>query len=1481
MLMRLKMVRFLTIACLCVHGWAPCSARATLLLRYTFDEDPAGVVAALDSGSGTPAPGVFIGSAATRTNKTPGQFSVAALSLNGTNAGSYYVSGGDADKLDALSNLTITAWLNLQASPAANDRVVSKLFSDGTRATGFDLRFMGSPSAINFSLGFSLINGQSVSGLPTVTGPVAFSSSNVWTFIAVTYDGAKVRFYSGTTNSGVSQAGSDMNKSASFGTPTNTTADFRIGSTAAATADRTPPAWFDDVRIYDAALTLGELETIRVENISMAPVIVSPPQNVLIETGGTVAFSVVANGTLPLAYQWYFITNNVTNALPQGTNATLNLAQVTFANAGTYQAVVTNQFGSATSAPATLTVIAIAPPSLLSVTAFPTRRAVTLTFDRAVTDSATNPANFLVSGGITSAEAVPDATLTNLTLATSLQVPNASYSLTVTGIQGRLPDAAFMAPITTNFFSPPLYGPLNNVPEAAGWTLLYSLNLPNTAAYHGTGVKYDLDHHLWATNFSRVAYYLELQPSNGPLQFVWAAVDPFVTDTMQLGVPTTQSGAIFQQPVVNLEVRSSVAGVVTGNNLTGGSLKFIPGSDAAPATAGRGAMQLQHHGNVVFTFNGWGLGGVPDLGIGNNPDVAYPDWNQASNAPTWPVKRLLVYVLQRPNMTTDSDIVVYGSTSGGVIAAVQTARLGKRTVLLSPDNHLGGMSSGGLGWTDIGSNGTDYIGGMAREYYRRNGTRYGKSLQFNLEPKVAEQIFGEMLAEAGVRVVFNQHLASVVMNGPRIAQVVMADGSAHRSRMFVDTTYEGDLMAMAGVTFTVGREGTNTYGESYAGVLAPGNGGYTYDPYVVAGNTNSGVLPLLTTNALAPRGGGDRGVQAYNFRLCFSQSATNFLPITAPANYNDTQFELMARYLEARLAKDGAVSLGQLMTLDRPPVPGKYDINANGNISTDFVGESWTWPTNTFAERAAIQRAHEDYTRGLFLFLATSSRVPAAVRSDMQNWGLCRDEFLDTGGWPHTLYVREARRLVGDYVMQQADCQGGRMASDSIGLAAYSMDSHLIQRFASGNQALHEGGMFNSTPTPFPISYRSLIPRQGECENVLCTFALSASHVAFASCRMEPVLMIISQSAATAAAFALDENVPVQQVNYDRLAVQLLADGQQLGSTSVSDSGIIVDNNSTGAIRVGDWTGSSATAGFWGPDYLTDGNTNKGLKSVTYIPNLPTNDLYEVYLRWTAYSNRATNTPVDIVHPFGTNTLLVNQQVGGGVWTLLLRTNFNAGTNARVVIRTAGTSGYVIADAVRFLSSNLPPVQAQVHVVATDPVTSEAGGDPARITFVRFGDTNLDLLVSYTLSGTASNGVDFPALPGSITLPPGVISTSLVIQATADFIREGAETLTITLASGTNYVPGAQNSATIVILDADQGVRITARPTLLSSGRFRAGFSGEPNRLYDIQAATNLGGPWLLFTNLMANPLGELMLDVPATNRIPNRLFRLGPNPSN
>jgi len=786
-----------------------------------------------------------------------------------------------------------------------------------------------------------------------------------------------------------------------------------------------------------------------------------------------------------------------------------------------------------------------------------------------------------------------------------------------------------------------------------------------------------------------------------------------------------------------------------------------------------------------------------------------------------------------------SDICIYGGTSGGVSAAVAAARLGKNVVLVTYDNHVGGMTASGLGVTDIGGTNTAYIGGVAAEFYSRVGQAYvSTNPVYWFEPHVAEQTFWQMLSQAGVPVYTNQVLASVAKAGPVITQITMTDGTVYQAREFIDTTYEGDLMALAGVPFTVGREASSTYGESFAGVETPG-GSYNYDPYVVAGNPNSGLLPLVQSGSAGTVGSADNKVQTYNFRLCLTQNPTNMLPIAPPASYSESQYELVRRYIAARLAANGSVHLSDVIDIQAIIPNGKTDINARDELSTDYVGYNYTYPTNTYAGRQAIWQAHADYTRGLLYFYATSTNVPANLNAEAQSWGLAKDEFQDTGGWPHQLYVREARRMVSDYVMLQQDAMGQRAAADPIALGNYPLDSHPVARLAVGGYSRWEGGAISGTPPyPFGISYRSIIPGTNQCQNLFCTFALSASHVGFAPVRMEPVFMMTSQSAGTAAAFAIDDNVPVQQLSYARLSAELRADGQVLlwPAAYANTNGIILDQGGPGTTySTGTYAwAAGANAGGWNGDYWHDGNAYKGYKWVTYQPTLPTNGTYEVDAWWVAASNRATNAPYDIIHAAGTTRVLVNQLNPSGGWFKLLTTNFNAGTVSSVTIRNDntyidGTHGYVVADAVRWVplgSAALPPPPPVVDLVASDAVACEFGTNTARFSIVRSGDTNLlPLTISYTVGGTASSGVDYAPLPGSITIPAGALATNIVITPLGSNLPTNQVTVTLTLVPAANFTATALSSATITILD--QPINVWRRANFTAAELANPAISGD------------------------------------------------------
>lgn len=495
------------------------------------------------------------------------------------------------------------------------------------------------------------------------------------------------------------------------------------------------------------------------------------------------------------------------------------------------------------------------------------------------------------------------------------------------------------------------------------------------------------------------------------------------------------------------------------------------------------------------------------------------------------------------------DVVVYGQTSAGVMAAVQAARMGKTVIVVGPDTHLGGLSSGGLGSTDIGNKGA--IGGLSREFYGRLGDYYGKAEMWTFEPHVAEKIFEDYIAAHTITVHRDEWLDRIPGKGVqvkdgRIVSTTMLSGKTYCGKMFIDATYEGDLMATAGVSHTVGREANSAYGETLSGVATHYAIHHQFskpiDPYVQPGDPSSGLLPGVTRGGPGKEGAADKRIQAYCFRMCLTDVAANRVPFPKPEGYDPHRYELLLRTILA-----DANPYGDEYFMESCMPNGKTDSNNKGPFSTDNIGMNYDYPEGDYATRKRIITEHETYQKGFVWFLANDPRVPERLREKVGRWGLPKDEFKDNGHWSHQLYIREARRMVGAYVMTQLNCQGKTPIDDSIGMGAYTMDSHHTQRYVDeSGHARNEGDVEIGEFGPYPIAYGSIVPRRGECVNLLVPVCLSATHMAFGSIRMEPVFMVLGQSAATAAAQAIDANVAVQDIDYEKLRKQLLADKQVL-----------------------------------------------------------------------------------------------------------------------------------------------------------------------------------------------------------------------------------------------------------------------------------------------------------------------------------------------
>jgi hypothetical protein len=492
---------------------------------------------------------------------------------------------------------------------------------------------------------------------------------------------------------------------------------------------------------------------------------------------------------------------------------------------------------------------------------------------------------------------------------------------------------------------------------------------------------------------------------------------------------------------------------------------------------------------------------------------------------------------QNPGRLIETDVCILGGTSIGVIAAVQLIKLGHSVVVAEFGLHLGGLSAGGLGATDIGNK--QVIGGLSRQFYKDLGAHYGQEESWLFEPSEAEKIFNRYVRENGIAVHFEQHLASVKKDANRIVEIAMEDGTVYRAKIFIDASYEGDLLGRAGVSFHTGRESNATFGETYNGVHF-GHPNHQFnrfvDPYKIAGRAGSGLCWGLSGDDPGRQGDGDRRIQAYNFRVCLTDRDDNKQPFPCPHGYDPERYVLLARYL--------ATGAWDALALTVCMPNGKTDTNNCGGFSSDNIGRNYEWPTGDYATRERIFQDHVTYNQGMLYFLANDPSVPKFIREDTARWGLPKDEFVNTGGWTHQLYIREARRMISDYVLTEHNVVCREKVNDGIGLAAYGMDSHSCQRVVLGGRAYNEGNVEIHGFRPYPIPYRSIRPLEKECANLLVPWCISASHIAFGSFRMEPVGMVVGQSAAFAASLALKDSCPVQKISVDELQKQLRAAGQ-------------------------------------------------------------------------------------------------------------------------------------------------------------------------------------------------------------------------------------------------------------------------------------------------------------------------------------------------
>lgn len=693
--------------------------------------------------------------------------------------------------------------------------------------------------------------------------------------------------------------------------------------------------------------------------------------------------------------------------------------------------------------------------------------------------------------------------------------------------------------------------------------------------------------------------------------------------------------------------------------------------------------------------------------------------------PLIPILALSLSVLH-PLSAKEYDVVVYGGTSAGVIAAVQAKKMGKSVIVVGPDKHLGGLSSGGLGFTDTGNKAV--IGGLSRDFYHRVWKHYDQAAAWKqqkkeeygnkgqgtpamdgenrtmwiFEPHVSELVFESYVKEFQIPVERDEWLdraKGVKKNGKRITSITTLSGKTYEGKMFIDATYEGDLMAAAGVDFHVGREANSAYDEKWNGVQVGilhhrhhfGAVKEPISPYVVPGDPKSGVLPRVSTEPVGNYGEADKRVQAYCFRMCLTNHEENRIPFAKPDGYDPKQYELLLRVLNT--------GWGEMFEKFDPIPNHKTDTNNHGPFSFDNIGYNYDYPEASYERRKEIIKEHETYQKGLLYFVANDPRVPKNVQAEMQKWGLPKDEFKDNGNWSHQLYIREARRMVGAFVMTENELTKKKPTPDSVGMGSYTIDSHNTQRYITPEGYVqNEGDIGVSTKGPYQIAYGSLVPKREQSENLLVPVAMSATHIAYGSIRMEPVFMILGESAATAASMALDAKQAVQDVPYAKLRENLLKQGQileytappKVGANGVDPKklpGVVVDDSD--AKVTGAWEESGAGKAYVGEGYQHDGAAKNGKSSARFEAKLPKAGQYEVRLAYPANNNRASNVAVEIQHAKGTETVKVDQKKApaiDGLFVSLGSFTFSEDKPAAVVVSNAGTDGYVTIDAVQWLA---------------------------------------------------------------------------------------------------------------------------------------------------------------------------------------------------
>ena len=655
------------------------------------------------------------------------------------------------------------------------------------------------------------------------------------------------------------------------------------------------------------------------------------------------------------------------------------------------------------------------------------------------------------------------------------------------------------------------------------------------------------------------------------------------------------------------------------------------------------------------------------------------------------MKKIILFILlftQLKSFSQSYDVCVYGGTSAGVIAAYTAAKLNKKVILIEPGKHLGGLSSGGLGYTDIGNKYA--ISGLARDFYRRMGKHYGKFETWIFEPHVAEQIFNDYIKEASVPVLYEYRITAAVKQGGSIENITVENVALPSSstnkiitaKMFIDCSYEGDLMAKGSVSYIVGREDNSLYNETWNGVQLLDQHQFPdgVDPYKTPGDSTSGLLWGISNNKLLPNGTGNKMVQTYNYRVCLTDDAANKIEITQPLNYDPSHYELLLRYIIKYNPKE---LNDRVLKIDIMP-NHKTDINNNGPFSTDMIGMNYDYPDADYATRQRILQEHTDYVKGLLYFIGHDPRMPQYLRDEMLQWGYPKDEYTDNNNFTQQAYIRESRRLIGDYVMTQANCESRAVVNDGVGMAAYTMDSHNCERLVVNGMVKNEGDVQKGGFGPYPVSYRALIPKANECTNLYVPVCLSASHIAYGSIRMEPVFMVLAQSSAAAACMAIDAHQTVQQIDVKKLQQTLAQNPLIDGSTPE----ILVDDNDSLHVK-SSGTRQNQTSGGYGATWINI-PVEKLPTNITYTPKVYFPGRYTIYAYMPTVKHAATQMHYIVDNNGNAKDVLITPHTNiegqtSGEWVSLGTYTLQKGNKTSVIITNKGTDGVVAADAILFV----------------------------------------------------------------------------------------------------------------------------------------------------------------------------------------------------